>query len=132
MISYSYNGVQISNLAVVAIKIERRVGVRPIGLTDTGDFTTVLFTNELTAGQKAILDVLMVEPGIDLIPANTGNTTYIVDDFSDARATIQASMGATFDVYPTLTGYEVQFSKTLTTSEKNSLKGIFVNLLHLK
>jgi len=133
MANYNYDNVIISNLAVVAIKIERRIGVRPTGLTDAVNYTTVYFATDLTAPQKVLLDTLMVESGIDEIPTNMGNTIYTVDDFSDNRATLQASLSSLiFDVYPTMTGYEIHFKKALTTTEKNNLKTLYGGTLKLK
>ena len=133
MINYIYDNVKIENLAVVAIKIERRVGVRPTGLSDTGDYTTVYFATDLTAPQKVLLDGLMIETNIDQIPADIGYTIYTVDDFSDNRSTLQTSLSSLiFDVYPTMTGYEIHFKKALTTAEKNNFKTLYAGTLKLK
>ena len=132
MVSYTYKDVAISDLAVVAIKIERTVGVTPIGLSDVEDTTTVMFTSELTKVQKDLLDLLMVETGVDLIPANIGNTVYTISDLSDNRTTLSAESVTTFTVYPTAKGYEVHFNKVLNNTEKRNFQTLYAGTLVLK
>ena len=123
--TYKYTGVSITNLPVVATKITRHVGVIPTGLSDSGDTTEVMFAAELTAEQKAILDALITGVNVDVIPTTT-NTVYTFADFDVA---IKAKTGLDFDMYPSPNGLVIQFTKVLTSQEKNAFKGAVANLL---
>jgi carbohydrate-selective porin OprB len=122
---YRYTNVSITNLPVVATKIARQVGVMPTGLSDSGDTTEVMFATELTVGQKTILDSLMVNANVNVIPTTT-NTVYTL---ADLDVGIKALTGLDFDMYPSQNGLVIQFTKVLTSQEKNSFRGAVANLL---
>lgn len=121
---YRYDNVAITNLPVVATKISRAIGIMPAGLSDSGDSTIVMFTNALTAPQKASLDTLMAGTNLDALPVTT-NTVYTLTDIEG----VKAATGLDFDIYPTPNGLVIQFQKILTSQEKNSFRGAVANLL---
>lgn len=122
--TYRYNNVTISDLAVVATKISRLIGVMPTGLSDSGNTTEVMFSSELTEGQKASLDSFMTGSNLDAIPTTT-NTVYTLSDME----AVKAATGLDFDMYPTASGLVIQFQKVLTAQEKNTFRGAVANLL---
>lgn len=123
---YQYKNVIISDLATTAIRIGKAVGVNPIGLSDSENTTTVLFASGLDSTQKTALDAFMTGSNLDLVPVNTGKTTY---EFSDITESLKSITGLSFDIYPTKTGCIIQFSKSLTNSEKNSFRNAISSLL---
>ena len=122
--TYRYTNVSINNLPIVATKISRLLGIMPMGLSDSGDTTEVLFANPLTDPQKSSLDSFMAGTNLDSLPVTT-NTSYIL---ADIEAVKQAT-GLDFDIYPTSNGLVIQFTKVLTTQEKNNFRGAVANLL---
>lgn len=124
---YTYTNVKIDNLPVVATKISRLLGVMPKGLSDSGDTTTVLFSQTLTVQQKAQLDTFMAGSNLDQIPATT-NTVYFLMDIDN----IKNSLGLDFDYYPVQGGFVVHFQKNLTNTEKNNVKAALVATLQLQ
>lgn len=124
MIEYRYDNVSINELAIVAVKITRLLGIAPTGLSDSGNTTIVMFASALTDPQKSSLNSFMAGTNLDVIPAST-NTRYTL---ADIEAVKQAT-GLDLDIYPTPNGLVIQFQKVLTTSEKNSFKGAVANLL---
>lgn len=122
--TYRYNDVLISNLPVVATKISRQVGVVPTGISDSGNTTEINFPSELTAGQKTTLDSIINSPTANDVPTTT-NTVYTLGDIE----AVKAATGLDFDIYPTPNGLVIQFTKVLTSQEKNLFKGAVANLL---
>lgn len=125
MAAYRYYNVTITDLPVVATKIGRLLGVLPSGLSDAGNTTEVSFSVELTEQQKASLDAFMAGTNLDQLPTNTGNTSYLLEDLE----LVKTATGLDFDIYPTSSGYVIQFTKALTASEKNSFRGAVAGLL---
>lgn len=122
--TYTYNNVSITNLAITATRIGRLLGVMPTGLNDSGDRTEIMFASDLTAPQKALLDSFMAGSNLDSIPSTT-NTVYTLADFD----LVKAATGLDFDVYPTATNWVIHFTKVLTSQEKNNFRGAVANLL---
>lgn len=127
MADYKYDNVIIypDNLATVAIKINRLLGIMPSGLNDGGNTTIVSFFNDLTPQQKTQLDNFMSGANLDVIPDNSANSNYAID-YAD---TIKTATGLDCDIYPTPTGVIVQFYKVLTSNEKNTIKNYVAGLL---
>jgi hypothetical protein len=126
---YRYDGVTIDNLGILALKIEKEVGLAPKGITDSGDSTVIIFPDELPIEQKTILDSLMTTKDIDVIPDNTLNTTFIVKDVFNNRDVIKAALGIDFDVYFKDDDYIIQFTTLLSAEEKDKVIAEFTKLL---
>jgi hypothetical protein len=115
--TYRYDNVKIDDLAIVATRISRLIGIMPTGLNDSGDSTEIMFSIELTTEQKTALDAFMAGTNLDLLPPTT-NTAYAINDIE----AVKSITGLDFDIYPTKTGLVIQFTKVLTTQEKNAFR----------
>jgi len=119
-------------------RIEETVGLRPTMTGDTGGFTVVRFSRELTAEEKALLDSLMADNPTQ--PPTTGGTKFVVKDIFNQRNTIGAAIGFPYRVYysESVPGsgnidlVELHFDKTLTTQERNKVLSEFSKLITLK
>lgn len=120
-------------------RIKKGVGLEPL---DTGDAfvnggwkTVITFIRELTATEKTTLDTIMAD-NPTFPPATTGSK-FIIDDIEAKKAQVEQQMGLTFDLFyiETTPGSGVideiiiQFSRQLTNSEKNKVKGIYAGLI---
>lgn len=128
MTEYRYDNVSIDNLAVVAMKIERTIGIAPTGLSDAGDTTSVMFAADLSAANKTSLDTLMTTANVDQIPVGAG-TNYRIDDFFDTRAAIKTAVGVDFVMFPSGNSWVIQFVRVLTSQEKTRMTTQFSALL---
>src|SRR3990167_1819506 len=120
MFTYTYPFVSGSS-SVVTYKIEKAISILPSMINQTGGYIYISFNAELDPSQKTTLDTLMADPNIGEIPANTGNTNAIISDIVDLRRSLQTNLGIDVDIFPTNTGWIIQFKKVLTNSEKNKL-----------
>lgn len=125
MAEYAYKNVIVKDLPVLQVKIESLLGIMPKGITDAENVTTVLFSDEITAQQKALLDQFMEGSNLDVIPENIDNTNYLVAP----PETILAGLGLEAAIFPTEDGLVFQFKKPLTDVEKDKLVSAFVATL---
>jgi hypothetical protein len=107
--------------------VARLLGVPIPAISDSGDTTIISFVTDITSGQKSQLDTFMASSNLDVIPDNTGKTTYLIAPMD----TIVATTGLDADIYPTPNGLVVQFTKSLTNQEKTALKNAFGATLQL-
>ena len=124
---YRYTTVKMENPAIVMVKLNRLLGFFPSGISNSETSTAVVFVTALSVEQKTTLDVFMARSDIATIPINAGGTNYTFDDIDK----IKTLSGLDCDIYPTATGAIIQFTKVLTTTEKNSIKNSLSSLLKL-
>ena|SRR3990167_8882427 len=119
-------------------RIEQTVGIRPTMVGDTGGFTVVNFSRELTIPEKALLDVLMASN--PTLPPNLTGSKFIIKDIFNQKSTIGTAMGFPYKVYYSqsvpgsgnVDQVEIHFSSVLTTTQRNKVLSEFGKIITLK
>ena len=128
-VGYAWNAMQ---------RIQEVVGLRPTVMGDTSGFTYVTFSRELTEQEKTLLDALMAD-NPTLPPTNT-NTKFVIRDVWTQKSFIETAMGLPYKVFYSqsvpgsgvVDQIEIQFSKVLSTQERNKIIGEYGKLIRLK
>ena len=128
-VGYAWNAMQ---------RIQEVVGLRPTVMGDTSGFTYVTFSRELTEQEKTLLDALMAD-NPTLPPTNT-NTKFVIRDVWTQKSFIETAMGLPYKVFYSqsvpgsgvVDQIEIQFSKVLSTQERNKIISEYGKLITLK
>lgn len=128
-VGYAWNAVQ---------RIEQEVGLKPDAIGDSGGFTFVNFSRELTAQEKTALDTLMAEN--PTLPPTPMGTAFVIRDIWSQKSFIETQMGFPYRVYysQSIPGsgnvdqIELHFDQTLTTQQKNRILSEYAKLISLK
>ena len=119
-------------------RIEQEVGLRPTAIGDSSGLTFVNFSRALTEQEKTTLDTLMAS-NPTLPPTNT-NTKFVIRDVWTQKSFIETAMGLPYKVFYSqstpgsgvVDQIEIQFSKVLTTQERNKIISEYGKLITLK
>jgi len=119
-------------------RIEQTVGLRPQMVGDTGGFTVVQFSRELTPAEKTLLDALMASN--PTLPPTPIGTRFVVRDVWTQKSFIETQMGFPYKVYYSqstpgsgvVDQIEMHFDQTLTTQQRNKIISTYANLITLK
>ena len=119
-------------------RIEQTVGLRPTMVGDTGGFTVVQFSRELTEPEKALLDTLMA--GNPTLPPTPVGTRFVIRDIWSQKSFIETQMGFPYKVFYSqstpgsgnVDQIEIHFDQTLTTQQRNKIISTYANLITLK
>lgn len=128
-VGYAWNAMQ---------RIERVVGLRPTATGDSGGFTFVNFSRELTEQEKSLLDSLMAEN--PTLPPTSTNTQFVIRDVWSQKSFIETQMGLPYQVFYSqsvpgsgvVDQIELHFNKVLTTQERNKIINEYAKLITLK
>lgn len=126
---YTWNAVQ---------RIEQEVGIKPNAIGDSGGFTFVNFSRDLTAQEKTALDTLMASN--PTLPPTTGGSKFVIRDIWSQKSTIETSMGLPYKVFYSqsvpgsgnVDQIEIHFSSALTTTQRNKIINEYGKLITLK
>lgn len=125
---YAWNAMQ---------RIEQEVGLKPTAMGDSGGFTFVNFSRELTAQEKTALDALMASN--PLLPPTTGGTKFVIRDVWNQKALIETQMGFPYKVFysssqgnDVIDQVELHFDQNLTTPQRNRIISEYAKLITLK
>lgn len=119
-------------------RIERSVGIKPTMTGDTGGFTVVNFSRELTAPEKALLDTLMADN--PTLPPTPAGSRFVIRDVWNDKGAIQTAMGFPYKVFYSesvagsgnIDQIELHFDQTLTTTQRNKILTEYAKLITLK
>lgn len=119
-------------------RCRNEVGVNPTMAGDSGGFTVVNFSRELTVEEKAKLDTLMADN--PTLPPNSGGSKFVIRDVFNQKSSIQTAMGFPYKVYysesipgsGSVDQIELHFSSTLTTTQRNKIISEYGKLITLK
>ena len=119
-------------------RIEQTVGLRPTMVGDTGGFTVVQFSRELTEPEKALLDALMASN--PTLPPTPVGTRFVIRDIWSQKSFIETQMGFPYKVFYSqstpgsgnVDQIEIHFGQTLTTQQRNKIISTYANLITLK
>jgi hypothetical protein len=133
MAVYPYPGVT-GNPAIMAIKINKALGITIGGMSSDGESFSVLTDSDLTSDQQTLLDTTMADPNVGAIPTTTHSVFKGSDPMGNIAA-LEVATGLTFTAYPgTAPDASVTyvFDSTLTLSNiialKTALGGLFTQL----
>ena len=125
---YAWNAVQ---------RIEQEVGLKPTAMGDSGGFTFVNFSRELTEGEKTLLDALMASN--PTLPPVSGGTKFIIRDIWTQKTLIETQMGFPYKVFysssqgnDVIDQVEIHFDQTLTTQQRNKIISEYAKLITIK
>lgn len=96
-------------------------------------YTEVFYSVALTAGQETILNSVMSDPNVGIVPA-TPNTVYTIKHLMDSRSTFRAVVigsGLTCTVWKSAEfPFETKliFNKVLTNAERNAVQAAYLSL----
>lgn len=119
-------------------RIELIVGLKPTATGDSGGFTFVNFSRDLTSQEKTLLDGVMAD-NPTLPPTPVGSRFVVRDIWSDKTA-IETAMGFPYKVFYSesvpgsgnVDQIELHFSSTLTTTQRNKILSEYAKLITLK
>ena len=119
-------------------RIEQTLGIRPTMIGDTGEFTVVNFSRELTESEKALLDALMAEN--PTLPPTPVGTRFVIRDIWSQKSFIETQMGFPYKVFYSqstpgsgvVDQIEIHFDQSLTTQQRNKILTEYAKLIVLK
>jgi len=125
---YAWNAMQ---------RIEQEVGLKPTTMGDSGGFTFVNFSRELTEGEKTLLDALMASN--PTLPPVSGGTKFIIRDIWTQKTLIETQMGFPYKVFysssqgnDVIDQVELHFDQTLTVQQRNKIISEYAKLITIK
>ena len=120
-------------------RIKVALGFEPVSTGDTGGFTVLIFSRDLTEQEKTLLDGVMADN--PTYPPVTTNTVYQLKDIWETREEFSTKIGTLpFNIYYTesvlgsnvFDRIELHFKKVLGAAEKNKVQDEQSKLMTLK